>query len=159
MMMTLQNNEAKCSNPLKTNDFYLHTVLGVLMPPVGVAFLPNAIGIPLIENLLLTLVSPPLGVLHALFLIIQYHFFTVPSIISSKTEAAAVPTGDSKTSEPQPIPGDQAIPTPTGEVDQPTSALTIPQADQPLQPHAVIPIAPSPSPATSLPELSPPEEG
>ncbi len=156
--MTLQNNKAKCStHPLKTDDFYLDIVLGVLMPPVGVAFLPNAIGVPLIENLLLTLVSPPLGILHALFLIIRYHFFTVPPIITPKTEVAA-PAGDSEANQPQPIPGAQAVSIGNGGANQPASALIIPPAAQPFQPLAVIPSTPSLPPAIPLPQLSPAEE-
>ena len=155
--MTIQNKKPKCSHPLKTGEFYLHVIFGVLMPPVGVAIIPNAIGAPLIENLLLTLASPPLGILHALFLIIRYHFFTVPPIIASETEAAA-PAGDSEANQPQPIPGAQAVPASAGQANQPAAALIIPSAAQPRQPLAVIPSTPSPPPATLFPELSPPEE-
>lgn len=155
--MTIQNKKPKCSHPLKTDELYLHIVLGVLMPPVGVAIMPNAIGVPLIENLLLTLVSPSLGILHALFLIIRYHFFTVPTIITSKTEVTA-PAGDSEADQPQPIPGAQAVSIGNGGANQLASALIIPPAAQPFQPLAVIPSTPLLPPAIPLPQLSPSEE-
>ncbi len=90
------------NSPLSSFQGCLHITLGLFAPPFAVAMIPDAIGPPLITNLVLTLIYPPLGSLHALYLIIRSHFSTKYTIVPSGNETAA---GDDETEQqPQPIP-------------------------------------------------------
>ncbi|MEM7342640.1 MAG: YqaE/Pmp3 family membrane protein [Chloroflexota bacterium] len=83
------------------HHIYLQVVLGIMLPPLAVAAIPcGEKKLPLIVNLCLTLIYPPLAILHALYLIIQHH--RSGSIVTVSPEAEEPLSSTDQT--PQPIP-------------------------------------------------------
>ncbi len=116
----------------------LHIALAIFTPPLAVVMIPEALGFPLAVNLFLTMVYPPLGIIHALYLIQQQNHLPKAAPAKKYEIVLYTPPAERKETATDDKPVAKPIPPPVVGDDKPVTPpaqpLPIPGLETPSQP-------------------------